>query len=222
LSRLTAADLGNEAFPFGTAQDIDLAYATIRALRITYVGELGWELHVPTEFAMAGYDAIVAEGDGLCLRHAGFHALSSLRIEKGYRAWGHDVTSETTALEAGLGFAVAFEKPVSFIGRDALLRQRERPLRRRLVHLVLDNPEPLLYGGEPIYRDGVLVGQITSAAYGHTLGRAVGMGYVEHEEGVDRAFIETGAYEIRIAGERFAATATLQPPYDPKNSRPRM
>ncbi len=221
VGRLTDDDLGTAAFPFGTAREIHLGYATVRALRITYVGELGWELYVPTEFAAGVYDAVVAAGAELGLRHAGYHAMDSLRMEKAYRSWGHDITSEDTPLEAGLDFAVAFDKPTPFVGRDALLRQRERPLRRRLAVFVLEDPEPVLFGDEPIYRDGVLAGRITSGAYGHTLGRAIGLGYVGSEAGVDRGFIETGAYELEIAGERVRATASLQAPYDPKRTRPR-
>jgi 4-methylaminobutanoate oxidase (formaldehyde-forming) len=222
LRRLTDADLASEAFPFGTAREIRLGYATGLALRITYVGELGWELYVPTEFALGVYDALVAEGGALGLRHAGYHALESLRMEKGYRAWGHDLTNEDTPLEAGLAFAVALDKPVPFIGRDALLAQRGRPLTRRLVLFTLDDPEPLLFGDEPIYRDGRLVGRITSCAYGHTVGRAVGMGYVRDERGVDRAFLEAGRYAIDVAGAQVAAKAQLEPPYDPKGARVRM
>jgi 4-methylaminobutanoate oxidase (formaldehyde-forming) len=221
LGRLTPADLGSAAFPFGTAQEIPLAYATVRALRITYVGELGWELYVPTEFATGVYDALVAEGTPLGLRHAGYHALDSLRLEKGYRSWGHDIGGEDTPLEAGLGFAVAFDKRVPFIGREALLAQRARPLGRRLVLFALEDPEPLLFGDEPIYRDGALVGRITSGAYGHTVGRAVGMGYVAREAGVDRAFVESGTYELDVAGTRHRARARLEPFHDPRSLRPR-
>jgi 4-methylaminobutanoate oxidase (formaldehyde-forming) len=222
LRRVTDTDLANEAFPFGTAREIRLGYATGLALRITYVGELGWELYVPTEFALGVYDALVAEGGALGLRHAGYHALESLRMEKGYRAWGHDLTNEDTPLEAGLAFAVALDKPVPFIGREALLAQRARPLTRRLVLFTLDDPEPLLFGDEPIYRDGRLVGRITSCAYGHTVGRAVGMGYVRDERGVDRVFVESGRYAIDVAGARVPAKAQLEPPYDPKGARVRM
>ncbi len=221
LGRLTSADLGTAAFPFGTAREIDVGYATVRALRITYVGELGWELHVPTDFAAGVYDALVTEGAAVGLRHAGYHALDSLRMEKGYRSWGHDITSEDTPLEAGLGFTVAFDKPGGFIGREALLRQREAPLRRRLVQFVLDDPEPLLFGDEPIYRDGVLAGRITSAAYGHTVGRAVGLGWVRHPDGVDRGFLAAGAWQLDVAGVRHAAAAGLAPPYDPRGERVR-
>jgi 4-methylaminobutanoate oxidase (formaldehyde-forming) len=154
------------------------------------------------------------------LRHAGYHAMDSLRMEKGYRSWGHDIGSEDTPLEAGLGFAVAFEK-IGFTGRDALLRQRQKPLTRRLVMFTLHDPEPLLLGDEPICRDGSLVGRITSGSCGHTLGRAVGMGYVTHPAGVDTAFLRAGRWELEVATERFAATASLEPPYDPRSARVR-
>ena len=220
LSRLSSADLSDAAFPFGTSREIEVASAAARATRITYVGELGWELYVPTEFATGVYEALVEAGDGLGLRHAGYHAMDSLRMEKGYRSWGHDIGSDDTPLEAGLGFAVAFKKN-AFVGRDALLRQRDKPLARRLLMFTLDDSEPLLLGDEPIYRDGTLVGRITSGAYGHTLGRAVGMGYVAHPDGVDAAFVRAGRWELEIAMERFAATAHLEPPYDPKSARVR-
>jgi 4-methylaminobutanoate oxidase (formaldehyde-forming) len=218
LSRLTDADFSNEAFPFGTAQEIDFARAKVLAMRVTYVGELGWELYIPTEFARAVYDALVAEGETADLVHAGFHAMNSLRIEKGYRHWGHDISEEDTPLEAGLGFAVAFDKP-QFIGRDALLRQRQAPLQRRLVMFTLEDAEHLLYQDEPIWRNGKLVGRTTSGMFGHTLGRAVGIGYVTDGEGVTPEFIEAGSYEIEIACERVPARVSLRPFYDPKNLR---
>jgi glycine cleavage system aminomethyltransferase T len=146
--------------------------------------------------------------------------MDSLRMEKGYRSWGHDLGSEDTPLEAGLGFAVAFEKD-GFVGREALLRQREAPLERRLLMFTLEDPVPLLLGDEPIYRDGLLVGRVTSGAYGHTLGRSVGMGYVAHPDGVDAAFVRAGRWELEIAMERVPARAHLEPPYDPKGSRVR-
>ena len=220
LSRLTPADLSNATFPFGTAREIEVGYATVRATRITYVGELGWELYVPTEFAMGVYENVIAAGEDLGLRHAGYHAMDSLRLEKGYRSWGHDIGGDDTPLEAGLGFAVSFKKS-GFVGRDALLRQRDTPLARRLVMFMLDDPEPLLLGDEPIYRDGALIGRITSGAFGHTLGRSVGMGYVTHSDGVDATFLRAGRWELEIAIERFPATAQLEPPYDPKSARVR-
>jgi 4-methylaminobutanoate oxidase (formaldehyde-forming) len=219
LSRLTGAELSSDAFPFGTAREIDLAGAPVRALRITYVGELGWELYIPTEFAPGVHDALVGEGAALGLRHAGYHALDSLRMEKGYRSWGHDLTSEDTPLEAGLAFAVAFDKAAPFMGREALLRQRERPLTRRLLLFALDDHEPMLFGDEPIWRDGHLVGRVTSGAYAHTLGRALGMGYVQHAGGVDRGFVDGGRFELELAGVRMPATVHWTPPYDPKGLR---
>jgi glycine cleavage system T protein len=220
LSRLTPADLSTAVFPFGASREIELGYATVRATRITYVGELGWELYVPTELAQGVYDALVAAGGEVGLRHAGYHAMDSLRLEKGYRSWGHDLGPEDTPLDAGLGFAVALEKD-GFVGREALLRQRERPRSRRLLTFTLDDPEPLLLGDEPIWRDGRLVGRITSGAYGHTLGRSVGMGYVSHPDGVDTTFLQSARWELEIATERVPATAHLEPPYDPTSARVR-
>jgi glycine cleavage system aminomethyltransferase T len=150
----------------------------VRASRITYVGELGWELYVPTEFMLGVYDELAAAGAGHGLVHAGYHALNSLRIEKAYRHWGHDITDEDTPLEAGLAFAVKFDKAGGFIGRDALLRQKQSALRKRLVQFKLKSPEPLLYHNEPIWKGGSIVGFIRSGMYGHTLGAAVGLGYV--------------------------------------------
>jgi 4-methylaminobutanoate oxidase (formaldehyde-forming) len=221
LSRLTDADLSGEAFPFLASREIWLASAPVRAARITYVGELGWELYVPTEFAAGLYDALVAAGADLGLRHAGYHAMDSLRMEKAYRSWGHDLGCEETPLEAGLGFAVRLDKPGGFLGRDALLAQHDRPLARRLVVFLLDDPEPLLYHAEPIWRDGVLVGRISSGAYGHTLGRAVGLGWVSHADGVSDRFVASGRWEIEVACERVSARAQLVSPYDPKSLRVR-
>jgi len=220
LARVTGADLSQAAFPFGTAREIEIGYAMARATRLTYVGELGWELYVPAEFAVNVYEATVAAGQEFGLRHAGYHAMDSLRMEKGYRSWGHDIGGEDTPLEAGLGFAVAFKKE-EFVGREVLLRQRDKPLARRLVMFTLADSEPLLLGDEPIYRDGVLVGRITSGAYGHTLGRSVGMGYVTHADGVDAGFVRAGGWELEIAMERVPAVAHLEPPYDPTSARVR-
>ena len=219
LSRLTDADLSNEAFPFLTSKEIYLGYAPVRASRITYVGELGWELYIPSEFACNVYESIVQEGSEFGLMHAGYHALDSLRLEKAYRSWGHDITSVDTPLEAGLKFAVAFDKGVEFIGKDALLRQRKRGLEKRLAIFVLEDPEPLLLGDEPIYRDGVIVGRTTSGNYGHALGRSVAMGYLENEEGATPGWIRSGSYEIEVATERFSANVRLSPPYDPKGEK---
>ena len=222
LQPLTDHDLSSEAFPFGTSQEIDLGYGYVRATRITYVGELGWELLVPAEFAVHVHDTLAAAGTGTGLRHAGYHALNSLRLEKAYRSWGHDIARRDTPLEAGLGFAVAWDKPGGFIGRDALAQQRERGPARRLVQFALDDPDALAYHDEPVYRGGVLVGALSSAAYGHTLGRTVGLGWVTAPEpGTERSWYTAGTYEIEIAAERVPARASLRPMYDPAAERPR-
>ena len=221
LSSLTDADLSNQAFPFASAQEIDFADASLRAIRITYVGELGWELHIPTEFALSVYDALTQAGHALSLQHCGYHALNSLRIEKGYRHWGHDVTGEETPLEAGLGFAVRLNKD-HFLGREVLLEQKHTGVKKRLVQFALEDPEALLYHNEPIWRDNEIVGFITSGMFGHTLGAAIGLGYVNHADGVTPAYIQSGRYEIEVAGKRIPARASLRPFYDPENERIQM
>ncbi|MEI8240473.1 MAG: FAD-dependent oxidoreductase, partial [Actinomycetota bacterium] len=220
LSSLTHADLSNEAFAFGTSQIIDLGYARVRASRVTYVGELGWEIYIPTEFATGVFDVLVEAGASHGLAHAGYHALNSLRTEKGYRHWGHDISPDDNPLEAGLGFVVAWDKQGGFIGRDALLQVREHGVRRRLVQFALHDDDRLLYHNEPIWRNGELVGHITSGMYGHSVGRSLGMGYVEHREGIaDAAYIGEGSYEIEVAGDRIGADAQLAPFYDPRSLR---
>jgi 4-methylaminobutanoate oxidase (formaldehyde-forming) len=187
---------------------------------VTYGGELGWELYVPTEFARAAFDALIEAGEAHGLRLAGLHALDSCRIEKAYRHWGHDIGDEDTPLEAGLMFAVKPDKG-AFIGRDALLRQRDAGATRRLAQFLLRDPAPMLYHDEPIWADGRMVGRTTSGAYGHALGGAVALGYV-HEAGGDVAGLVAGAaFEIEVAGRRVAATASLSPLYDPRSQRVR-
>lgn len=219
LARVSSADFSNEAFPFGASREIDLGYTAVRASRITYVGELGWELYMPTEFAAGVYDILMEHGEDAGLTPVGFHAVNSLRMEKGYRHWGHDISDEDTPLEAGLGFAVALKKNAGFIGRDAILRQKDTGLTKRLVTFALEDPQPLLYHYEPIRRDGEIVGYLTSGMYGHTIGAAIGMGYVTNEGGVTREWIESGTYDIDIAGERFTARPSLSAFYDPKRER---
>ncbi len=217
LAKLTPADLGNPAFAYMSAQEIEIGYAKALALRASYVGELGWELYIPSEFALAVYDSIVTAGQDFDLQHCGYHALNSLRIEKCFRHWGHDISDEDTPLEAGLGFAVALDKPGGFIGREALLRQKEAGLDKRLVAFAMTSPDPLLYHNEPIWRDGEIAGYVTSGMYGHTVGAAVGLGYVNNPDGVSADWIDAGNYEIEVACERFAARASLKPLYDPKS-----
>jgi 4-methylaminobutanoate oxidase (formaldehyde-forming) len=219
LQRLTPFDLSNEAFPFGTSQEMDLGYARVRASRITYVGELGWEIYVPVEFAAGVFD-VLAESNDRSPRLAGYHALNSLRMEKAYRHWGHDITPDDTPLEAGLGFAVAWDKPGGFIGKEALVRQRDAGISRRLVQLALVDSDKLLYHNEPIWRDGSIVGETSSGMWGHTSQQSLAMGYVSNPNGLaDAAYIDGGTYEIEVAGERLPARVSMRPFYDPKSLR---
>jgi glycine cleavage system T protein len=222
MQRITTADVTEAAFPYMTAQEIDIHYAMVQTMRVTFEGELGFELYVPAEFSAHVYEAVVAAGQDLGLRHAGFQALNSLRIEKAYREYGHDMDEHDTPLEAGLGWAVKYDKPGGFIGREALLRHKESgPLEYRMVQFLLQDPEPLLYGNEIIYRDGQIVGYLQTGSYGFTLGGAMGMGFVENEAGATNDFITSGTYEIDIAGVRYPAKAALRPMYDPKGLRVR-
>ena len=219
LARVSDADLGPGAFPFLTSREIAIGQATARASRVTYVGELGWELYVPVEQAGLVYDELAQAGRDLGLRDAGYYALDSLRMEKAYRAWGREVTIDDTPWEAGLGFAVRLDKRVPFLGREALLEQRERTLTKRLLTFVLEDEAALPWGDEPILRDGRVVGSVTSAAFGHTLGRAVAMGYVRDPGGVDEAYVAGGRFELDVAGDRIPARAGLAAPYDPRALR---
>ena len=221
LQPLTDAELSTAAFPFGTSQIIDLGYARVRASRITYVGELGYELYIPTEFALGVYDVLVEAGAAFGLKLAGYHALNSLRMEKGYRHWGHDIGDEDTPLEAGLGFAIAWDKPGGFTGREALLKQRAAGVRRRLAAFALESQDALLYHNEPIWRDGALVGKITSGMFGHTLGAALGLGFIERpgDAPITAEWIGAGRYEIEVAAERVPARVSLRPFYDPSGER---
>jgi len=219
LSRVTDADLSHASFPFLSAQSIGIGQTTVRAVRITYVGELGLELHVPTEQTALVYDTLMTAGKDLDVANAGHYAINSLRLEKGYRAWGADISPDDTPLEAGLAFAVAWNKPVGFTGREALLQQRKTGVKRRLVIFVLDGPAPVLWGSEPILRDGTVVGYTSSGTYGHTLGAAVGLGYVKNADGVTEEFVKAGRYQINVNGELCSAKAFLRPPYDPERKR---
>ena len=216
LGRVSPADLSNAAHPFGTAREIEIGMGLARAHRVTYVGELGWELYVSTDQAAHVFEAL-AEAGGMTL--CGLHTLDSCRIEKAYRHFGHDITDEDHVLEAGLGFAVSKTKP-AFIGRDAVLRKQEAGLDRRLVQFRLKAPEPLLFHNEAVVRDGRIVGPVTSGAYGHFLGGAVGLGYVPCR-GESEADVLASAYEIEVAGVRHEAIASLAPMYDPKSARVR-
>ena len=221
LQPLTDCDLSAEAFPFGRSAEIDLGFGFVRATHVTYVGELGWELLVPTEISHHIWDTLFDAGAPLGLRPVGYHAMNSLRLEKGFRSWGHDISSCDNPLEAGLGFAVKWDKPGGFIGRDALAAAKEAGTERRLVQFLLEDPEPILLHDEPIFRDGQRVGRVASAQYGHTLGGSVALGWVWADGPEERAWFEKGLYEIEIAGRRVPARASLRPMYDPKSERPK-
>ena len=229
LEALTGEDLSAGSFPFGASREVEIGCTLARATRVSYVGERGWELYVPATEARHVFDALMdgdgragdGDGDGGGIRLAGFHALDSCRIEKKFLHFGHDVAEEDTPLEAGVGFVCDFQKPVDFIGRDALLRQREGPLRKRLVQFLLEDPETILYHHEPILRDGEVVGYLTSGNYGHTLGGSVGLGYVRADEAVTAEWIACGRFEIDVGGDRIPARASLRAMYDPTGARAR-
>ncbi len=222
LAAVTSADLSNRAFPFRCAREIDVGFARVLCIRITYLGELGYELYIPTEQAMHVYERLVAAGEQVGLVHAGLKALASLRLEKGYRDYGHDIDNTDTVLEAGLGFAVDLDKPGGFIGRDAVLAQKAAgPLKKRLLQLLVTDPEPLMFHGEIVHRDGVPLGYMRAASYGHTLGGAVGLAMIEADEPITKAWIDSGDWSIDIAGRSYPARASLRPLYDPRMERVR-
>ncbi len=222
LSGLTDADLSNEAFPYGTAQEIDIAYARPFALRMSYVGELGWELYIPSNFAVPVFDAIMTEGKKHGLKLVGMQAVNSLRLEKGYRHWESDITPDNTPYEAGLGFGVKLDKG-EFVGRKALACQKEVGITKKIVMFTLDgNQEVMLYGNEPIYRNGEFIDTLSSGAYGFEVGCPIGMGYLVNSDGARNHWIKEGSYELMVEGKLYPATLHLRSPYDPKNERTKM
>ena len=219
LERVSPADFGNDANPFGTAQEIELGMGLARAHRVSYVGELGWEIYISSEMAAHAFETLFEAGQDMGLKLCGMHMMDSCRIEKAFRHFGHDITCEDHVLEAGLGFAVKTDKP-DFIGRDAVLAKKDSGLENRLVQFKLTDPEPLLYHNEPLIRDGEIVGYLSSGGYGHHLGAAIGMGYVPCK-GESAADVLASSYEIDVAGARVKAEASLKPMYDPKSERVR-
>jgi glycine cleavage system aminomethyltransferase T len=221
LASLTTQDVSNEAFPFRAAREIDLGFARVLCIRITYVGELGYELYVPAEQAAHVYDRIVVAGRAADLCHAGLKALASLRMEKGYRDYGHDIDNTDSVLEAGLGFVVALDK--DFIGRDAMLAVKARgPLTRRLLQVQALDQEPMMFHAEVVRRDGRPVGYIRAASYGHTLGGAVGLAMIDAGEPLDQAWLDRGEWTVDVAGRFYPARVSLRPLYDPTSARVRM
>ena len=220
LSRVCPDDLSNTAFPFATARTISVARCPVLALRVTYVGELGWELHMPVEVAVTVYEALMAAGQDLGLVNAGYRAIETLRLEKGYRAWGSDIGPDHTPVEAGLLWACKMKSGQAFLGRQALEGQVAQGVRKRLACFTVDDPQVILLGRETIYRDGVRVGWLSSGGYGHTVGLPIGLGYVR-AEGVNDAFLASGAYELEVASERVPARLHLGALYDPTGARVR-
>ncbi|HTX26580.1 MAG TPA: FAD-dependent oxidoreductase [Streptosporangiaceae bacterium] len=230
LSRLSRADLSDEAFGFGSSREIDLGYATVRATRITYVGELGWELYVPPEFAVGAYEDLIGAGADLGLANAGYYAIESLRLEKAYRAFGRELTPDYHPVEAGLLFACKLKTAIPFLGREAVEKARAEGPRRRLVSLVLEAPAadsparaPMVWGGELVLADGVAVGQVTSGAWGETLGACVALAYIRHPGGeiLTPDLVRAASYEINVGGHLYPAALHLRPPFDPANHRPK-
>lgn len=220
LQRLTTVDLSNSAFPFRTAREIDIGFARALCIRITYLGELGYELYIPAEQAIHVYDGLIEAGRDMELVHAGLKALGSLRMEKGYRDYGHDIDNTDVPDEVGLGFALDLNKPGGFIGKEAVLAHRSKgPLTRRLVQVFVKDPEPLMYHAEVVLHDEVPVGYVRAASYGHSLGGAVGLAMIEPKVPVDAAYLNSGKWEVEIAGKRYPALVSLRPLFDPGMKR---
>ncbi len=222
LQPITETDLGNEAFPFGALREVAINGATAHAARVTYVGELGWEFHVGADQAALLMAGLLAMGGGEPARLAGHYAINSLRLEKAYRAWGHELSPDETPIEAGLSFALAWDKPAGFVGREALQEQRAagpNALPKRLVGFRALDPDLMLWGGERLRRDGAPLGYTTSAGYGHAVGGAVTLGYAKHAAGVSADWIAEGSYTVEVNGQEHPVEASLRPFYDPDRSR---
>ena len=224
LGPLTDASLTNTDFPFGTAEMITVAGINVLALRMSYVGELGWELYLPNAQAVDLYDALVSAGEPHGLAMAGYHAMNTLRLESGYRHWGHDITDEDTPIEAGLGFTIGWDKPNPYHGRTALEAQRDRPRNKRLIQFRLEHPELLCYHDDPILRNGEPVGSTTSSMWSYVEDRCLAMGYLRRagNEGVVQDWLDTGRFEINVGGELIPATPSIRSFYDPRNQRVRL
>ncbi|MFC5760176.1 GcvT family protein [Rhizobium sp. GCM10022189] len=219
LEKVTTGDVSNAAFPFGRVKTIGIAGCPVRALRITYVGELGYELHVPIEYATTVYDALMAADGQFGLVNAGYRAIESCRLEKGYRAWGSDIGPDHTPVEAGLGWAVKTRRNTPFKGREAIERQLEGGVKKMLACFVPDDPDIVLLGRETIYRDGARVGWLSSGGFGYTIGKPIGYGYVRNSNGVTEDFVLSGTYELDVARERVPCKVSLKPLYDPEMKR---
>ena len=221
LARLSDADFGDDAFAFGTSREVRLGYSTVRATRITYVGELGWELYVPTEFAVGVYEDLMHEGADLGVVQAGYYAIESLRLEKGYRAFGRELTPDYNPVEAGLTFACKLKTDIDFLGRKAVEQAKAAGPRRRLVSFVVSDSEAMLWGGELVLRNGQAVGQVTSAAWGESMGGCVGLAYLADpdSEKVTLDWVRSGQYQVDVSGDRHPATVSTRPLFDPDGTK---
>jgi 4-methylaminobutanoate oxidase (formaldehyde-forming) len=220
MQSLTSVDMSNEAFPFRHAKEIDIGFARVLCIRITYLGELGYELYIPAEQTVHVYDRLVEAGASVGLVHAGLKSLASLRMEKGYRDYGHDIDNTDTLLEAGLGFAADLKKPGGFLGKDAVMAQKTQgTLKKRLLQILVKDPEPLMFHAEVVRRNGAPCGYIRAASYGHTLGGAVGLAMIAANTPIDAKWIEAGTWEVEIAGKLYPAIASLKPLFDPENKK---
>jgi 4-methylaminobutanoate oxidase (formaldehyde-forming) len=221
LESVSHIDLSNKSCPFGSMTEIVIAEVSCNALRMSYVGELGWELYIPADQAGAVYEEIRRNGDHFGLRLAGFHAMNALRLEAGYRHWGHDISDEDTPLEAGLSFAVAWDKPVEFIGREALLKQRGETRTKRLIQFRVEDPDLISYHDDPIFRNSVYVGRTTGGMWSHTQDRCLSMAYLNNPSGVDQAWLDSGDWQIEIGTRRRPVTPSIRSFYDPQNQKVR-
>ncbi len=219
LARVASENVDDTALPFAASRQLQVTSSVITAVRLTYVGELGYELHIPIDHALDVYRALISSGADLGIRNAGYRAIESLRLEKGYRAWGSDLSPDHTPLEAGLGWAVKLTGKTDFLGKEALLQQKREGVKKQLACFTTDDSNINLIGRETIFRDDQRVGWLTSAGFGHTIGRPIGYGYVRNADGVDREYLERGAYSLEIAGTRVPCSLHLEPLYDPASSR---
>jgi 4-methylaminobutanoate oxidase (formaldehyde-forming) len=221
LSALTSADLSDEAFPFATSRQISLGYATVRATRITYVGELGWELYVPAEFAVGVYEDLMDAGAEFGVGRGGYYTIESLRLEKGYRAFGRELTPSENPVEAGLLFACKLKTDIGFLGREAVEKANAEGPRKKLAGFKVDSPEAMLWGGELILRDGAVAGQVTSAAWGETTGSCVGLAYLRAPDNsvINADWVNAGSYQVNVGGQLHPVSVSLKPLYDPTNAR---
>jgi 4-methylaminobutanoate oxidase (formaldehyde-forming) len=219
LAAVTGDDVSNAAFSFATCRDITIGDATVRALRITFVGELGWELHMPIAAMADVYDRLMDAGGKHGIANAGYRAIESLRLEKGYRVWSADITPGDSPFEAGLGWAVKLNKETPFLGRDAAAAARGTPPAKRLACFTVDDPAAVLLGRETIYRNGEPAGWLTSGGWGYTVGKNIGYGYVRHESGVTMDYLKSGTYELEVACERVPCELHIGALCDPNMER---